>query len=282
MLNKLWCQKITRKWLHTKEEPPHPRLLSEPKCQKHVATWYLIYRWILFMVWTCIVVCAIFEIGSYNPMYAYDKWPIYLTNWHLVMGMIQAVLGGFLVSKRWKLQKISGFDPSTLTVGFIERIYWFLYVVTTNIAFGVTITYWFGIYDPKVHYLDILNLMQHVFNSILMIVDFCVTCVPFRLRNFWWCSTIVILYITFSLIYYLAGGLDKNGYHHIYKILDWKKPVQTSLLCIGEIIFVTAMFSLMCFLEKVKHRLYLKMDKKLGRPCAESQLSSAEKHADIV
>lgn len=86
----------------------------------------------------------------------------------------------------------------------------------------------------------------------------------------------------FSLIYYFAGGVDKNGYHYIYKILDWKKPVQASLICVGEGIFITILHSLMCFLEKVKDRLYLKIDKKLGRPYAETHMSSVEKHADIV
>ncbi|XP_050589834.1 protein rolling stone-like isoform X1 [Bombus affinis] len=282
MVNKLWCQEAARKWFYKKDQSLHSRLLSEPKCQKHVATWYLLYRWLIFMAWACIVVCSIFEFGSYKPMVVYDKWPIYLTNWDLILGVSQALLGGFLVLRRWKLQKVSDFDPSALMLGLIDRVYWFLYVVTTSIAFGVTITYWCSIFDPRIHYLDPLNIMLHICNSILMIIDFCITSIPFRLRNFWWCLIIVFLYTMFSLIYYFAGGVDKNGYHYIYKILDWKKPVQASLICVGEGIFITILHSLMCFLEKVKDRLYLKIDKKLGRPYTETHMSSVEKHADIV
>lgn len=282
MVNKLWCQEAARKWFYKKDQPPHPRIFSEPKCQKHVATWYLLYRWLIFMAWACIIVCSIFEFGSYQPVPAYNTWPIYLTNWDLMLGLSQAFLGGFLVLRRWKLQKVSDFDPSTLIVGSIDKVYWFLYVVTTSTAFGVTITYWCSIFDPRIHHLDPLNVMLHICNSILMIIDFCITSIPFRLRNFWWSLIIVILYVIFTIIYYLAGGLDKYGYHYIYKILDWKKPVQASLVCIGEAIFITILHSLIYFLEKIKNRLYLKIDKKLGRPYAETQTFSAEKCADIV
>ena len=280
MVNKLWCQELSRKWFHKKVEPPHPRILTEPRCQKHVATWYLLYRWLIFMAWASIIVCSIFEYGSYNPMPIYDKWPIYLTNWDLVLGLCQAFLGGFLVSRRWKLQKLSDFDPSALMLGLTDRVYWFLYVVTTNVAIVVTISYWCSVYDPKIHHLDPLNIMLHVCNSILMIIDFCITGIPFRLRNFWWCLTIVFFYVIFSVIYYLAGGLDKQGYHYIYKILDWKKPVRSSLVCLGQAIFITILYSIICLLEKLKNRLYRKIDKKLEG--MEIQITNIEKHADIV
>ncbi|KOX70314.1 Protein rolling stone [Melipona quadrifasciata] len=282
MVNKFWCQEPTKKWFYRKDQPPHPRVFSEPKCQKHVATWYLLYRWLIFLAWACILVCSIFEIGSQKPVSAYDTWPIYLTNWDLVLGVGQALLGCFLVLRRWKLQKISDFDPSALMLGSIDKIYWYLYVVTTSTAFGVTITYWCSIFDPRIHHLDPLNIMLHICNSLLMILDFCVTSIPFRLRNIWWCLIIVFLYTVFSLIYYLAGGLDKNGCHYIYKVLDWKKPVQASLVCLGEAILMSILHSSFCFLEKIKSWLYLKVDKKLRKPYAETQISSTEKHANIV
>ena len=282
MVKKLWCQEVGRKWFQQKDDPLHPRLLSEPRCQKHVATWYLLYRWLICAAWASIIMCSIFEFGTYEPMVAYDKWPIYLTNWDLVLGLSQALLGALLVSRRWKLQKLSDFDLSVLRMGMMERAYWFLYVVTTNIAPGVTISYWCSVYDPKIHHLDPLNIMLHVCNSILMIVDFCVTSVPFRLRNVWWCLTVVFFYISFSLIYYLAGGLDKNGYHYIYKILDWEKPLQAALVCVGEIVFIIILYSIVCLLENVKNRVYFKIDRKLGKSLNEARDPVTEKQADIV
>ncbi|XP_053985936.1 protein rolling stone-like isoform X2 [Hylaeus volcanicus] len=279
MVNKFWCHEVARKWFLRKAEPPHARQFSEPKCQQHVATWYLLYRWLIFLAWTCIIVCSIFEFGSYKPMIAYDKWPIYLTNWDLMLGLCQALLGGLLVSRRWKLQKVSDFNPSTLTIGFTERAYWFFYIATTGTAFCVSISYWCSIYDPKVHHLDPLNIMLHVCNSVLMTIDFCVTNVPFRLKNFWWCLSIPLLYTIFSLMYYLAGGLDKNGEHYIYKILDWKKPLRSSLVCAGEFVFITVVYSIACLLEQIKNQAYAKF---VAKSYTVTKNSVTEKRADIV
>lgn len=267
MLSKFWCQEIGRRWRQAgKQEPPQARVLSEPKCQSYVANWYLYYRWIIFLAWTGIIVCSMFEFGSYKPLMQYEKWPIYLTNWDLALGFIQALIGGILVSKRWRLQKISGFDPCGLKLEFTERLYWILYVITTNLAIGVTVCYWLAVYNPIDHQVDPLNIMMHVCNSVLMLIDLFVTNIPFRLRNFWWCLPIVLFYIIFSVIYYVAGGLDKYGHHYIYKILDWKIPVQTLLVCIGGFTFVTVLHCVTCMLTNIRDRIYRKTAEKFSKP----------------
>lgn len=282
MVNKVWCQEIVRKWFYAKDKPPHAQVFTEPRCQNHVATWYLLYRWLIFAAWAAIIVCSFFELGSIEPLVYYEKWPIYLTNWDLVLGVSQGLLGCLLVSKRWKLQQISGFDPFTLTTGSMERFYWFLYVVTTNVAICVTVTYWLSVYNPKIHHMDPLNIMLHVCNSILMMIDFFVTNIPFRLRNFWWPLIIAFFYMMFSLIYYLAGGTDKHGCSYIYKILDWKKPIQSLLVCMGEVVFMIILHSAMCLLAKVKDHVYFKIDKKFGKQLLQTRTPSGRREADIV
>ncbi|XP_020292872.1 protein rolling stone-like isoform X2 [Pseudomyrmex gracilis] len=263
MLSKFWCQEIGRKWRQaSRQQPPPVCLLTEPKCQPHVAVWYLFYRWVIFFVWSSLLVCSVFEFGSYNPMLAYDKWPIYLTNWDMALGFVQAFIGGMLVSKRWRLQKISGFDPSSLKWEFTERVYWFLYVVTTNLAIGVTMCYWFTVYNPEIHQLDPLNIMVHVCNSVLVLVDLFVTSIPFRLWNFWWCLSIAILYVIFTAIYYVAGGLDKLGLHYIYKVLDWKRPARTSLVSVGGCTFIMVLHCVSCVLADIRNRIYNKITRK--------------------
>ncbi|XP_078034723.1 protein rolling stone isoform X2 [Augochlora pura] len=275
MVNQLWDHNVFRKWFHRRKEPPHGRMFSEPACQRDVATWYMVFRGLIFASWLIIIVCSFFEIGSWEPLRAYDKWPIYLTNWDIVLGLSQAFIGLLLTTRRWKMQKTPNYDPQGITIGSVERMYWFLFVVTMNTAICVTVTYWAGVYDPKVHKLDPLNMMQHVCNTILMLIDFCVTNIPFRLRNVWWCLTIVLSYVTFSLIYYLAGGLDRFGHYCIYKILDWKKPLSTTMFCLGEAAVVTVIHSLLCILERIKYRLYAKWFDM-------SHIFQVEKPADIV
>ncbi|XP_076656741.1 protein rolling stone isoform X2 [Halictus rubicundus] len=279
MVNKLWCHDVVQKCFSQKQEPPQARYFTEPVAQRHVATWFLIYRGLIFASWLVIIVCAFFEFGSWNPWIMYDKWPIYLTNWGITLGLAQAFVGLLLTTRRWRQQKTLDFDPRNITLGSIERVYWFLFVVATNTAICVTITYWGGIYDSRIHNPDPLNMMQHLCNSILMLIDFCVTSIPFRLRNIWWCLMIVCLYVLFSLIYYLAGGLDRFGQHFIYRILDWKKPLPTILLCIGEAVFVGVIHSSFCFLERVKYQVYTKIG---GNSIDASQLPGAQKQAEVV
>lgn len=287
MVSKFWCQEIGRRWRQRLQQSPHARLLTEPKCQQYVAIWYLFYRWIIFLIWAAFLVCSVCEFGSYHPFYMYDKWPIYLTNWDVTLGFTQALIGGILVSKRWRLQRsVPEFDPCRLKLESPERLYWFLYVITTNIAIGVTVSYWLTVYNPKMHQLDPLNIMMHVCNSVLMVIDLFVTSIPFRLRNFWWCLSVVVLYLIFSLIYYVAGGLDRNGYHYIYKILDWKRPARTLLVCAGGLTFVTVLHCVTCMLAEARDRLYHKVTKRLAGGLftqdATSDKSLPEKRVEVV
>lgn len=284
MLNKFWNYEVLRKCFQKKTEPPHARLFCEPRCQVHVAGWYLLYRWLIFIAWLGIIICSLFEIGSYKPLYKWQKWAIYLTNWDLALGTIQAFLGALIVSKRWKLQKDVNFDPCNMKLTMLERSYWFCYTVTSSLAIAVTISYWTAVYNPKIHQIDPLNIMLHVCNSILMIIDIWITSIPFNIANVWWCLIVVIFYIIFSIIYYLAGGLDKLGYHYIYKILDWKKPGQTLLVCIGGITFVAIMHFIMCLLERFKNCLYTRIAKKVYKdtPVARVNYPVTKKEAEVV
>lgn len=260
MVKKLWFRDIIWKAFLTKTEP-QARVFSEPKMQQCVTRWYILYRWFIWAAWVMIIVCSLFEIGCKKPIGGTTYWPIYLTNWDLVLGMSQALLGVILVHRRWKLQKDPNFDPSKMECGKLEKIYWFLYVATTSIAIGVTVIYWGLVHDPEFHQIDTLNIMLHVCNSILMIIDFCVVSIPFKLRFFWWCVVIATFYLMFSAIYFLAGGLDKYGRRFIYKVLDWEKPVQALIVCTGGLIFIVLVHCSLHFLGNLRDRLYERKSK---------------------
>lgn len=286
MVSKLWCQEIGRRWRQRRQEPPHARLLTQPKYKPHVTVWYLLYRWIIFLLWTTLVVCSILGVGSRQLHHEYAKWPIYLTNWDITLGFSQALTGGILVSKRWRLQLMPEFDPRVLKFEFTERMYWFLYVATTSVALGVTVVYWVAVYDPAEQFIDPQNIMVHVCNSVLMLTDLFVTSMPFRLRDFWWCLSIILFYLVFSLIYYLAGGLGRNDHHYIYKILDWKRPVRTVLVCAGGLIFATLLHCVVCMMVEARDRLYHRIAKRRSvepeQPTITSDKAPSEKRTETV
>ena len=255
MVNKLWYR-VSRKWSRLKIEPPHARIFSESRFQDRLELWYLVYRWIIFLAWLLIIVCSVFEIGSYQPQGNNQFWAIYLTNWVLVLGSTQSLLGAILVTRRWKQEKLPNFDPSNLTLSLLERTYWFLYVVTSSVAFCVTITYWCAIYDPQYHAVDVLNILLHVCNSILMIIDLCVVKIPFVLISFWWCLAVAASYVIFSVIYFVSGGVDKFGSRSIYPILNWEKPGRTLLVCFGVTVFLIILHCFYCLLASFRDRKF--------------------------
>ncbi|XP_058802120.1 protein rolling stone-like [Phymastichus coffea] len=254
MVNKLWYRELARKWFSRKFEPPHARCFSEARCQDRLQPWYLAYRWLICLLWLSVVLCSVLEVGSVNPLGAWEKWPIYLTNWDLALGLTQALLGAALASKRWVLQRKPDFDASGMAYGKLEKVYWFLYVVTSSLAIGVTVTYWGLVHDAKIHHVDTLNILIHVSNSVFMLLDFCVAGVPFELRCFWWSPLVASFYLAFTVVYYVAGGLDKRGTHKIYNVLDWQKPARTLLVCFGGLSFLVVTHCLLYFLARFRDR----------------------------
>ena len=267
MVNKIWRLEVARAWLQAKPEPPHARSFTEPQWQNHVATWYMTYRCMILVAWIMIIICSIFELGCYEPLGKNHKWPIYLTNWDLLLGSIQASLGLLLVFKRWKLQTQPDFDPNNLTLGKAEKIYWFLYTTTCSLAINVTVMYWVAVHDPKIHHVDPLNIMIHVCNSLLMMIDFAIMNVPLKMRHFWWCLTIATGYITFTLIYYYAGGTDKYGSTYIYKVLDWQNPRIALFVYLGGSLFVVIIHCLLCLFTRFKEHFAAQCNRE---PCSSS------------
>lgn len=62
---------------------------------------------------------------------------------------------------------------------------------------------------PAEHVLDALNVLVHAANSALMLLDVLLSAHPLRLLHAFWPLLFVFKYLSFSLIYYLAGGTDR-------------------------------------------------------------------------
>lgn len=55
----------------------------------------------------------------------------------------------------------------------------------------------------------------------MTIIDIVVSGRPCRLMHFYQPFVVWLAYIAFSTIYWAAGGVNENGDHYIYPILDW-------------------------------------------------------------
>lgn len=56
---------------------------------------------------------------------------------------------------------------------------------------------------------NVVTVMVHIVNSVVMIIDLFLVAHPVRLLHMHWSLMFAILYLTFSWIYYCAGGLSR-------------------------------------------------------------------------
>ena len=104
--------------------------------------------------------------------------------------------------------------------------------VYTNVSILVTIVYWGVLYNPdnsspsQLYY----DLTAHTFPSILGVLDILLTPIPVRIIHMVYPVSYALTYMTFTLIYWAAGGTDSSGNTGIYPgFLDWADPGMTSL-----------------------------------------------------
>ena len=118
-----------------------------------------------------------------------------------------------------------------------HKIQWFLFNITANINFIVTIIYWSVLYRSS-RGLTFEDFNFHATPCILTTLDLCVTALPVRLLHVVYPAGFGIAYVTMTLIFWAAGGTPNRP---IYPFLDYEnKPgVAAGLICgIGALIVV--------------------------------------------
>ncbi|KAJ8980704.1 hypothetical protein NQ317_019197, partial [Molorchus minor] len=189
-----------------------------------------------------------------------DKWPIFLTNWGYTICTLQIVLNAvmlwcWVLSTRLK-------DAPMLKEKSLKMypVYWLLNTISTPVAIGITITYWTVVYNPNEMKFNFTNYYLHANNSIMMIIDLLLTAHPVKVLHFVYPMIFAFAYSLFSWIYYAAGGkgILKDKPRSIYKILDWDKPLTTTLTCLGIILFLVSLYFLICLISKGRHAVYEK------------------------
>ena len=83
---------------------------------------------------------------------------------------------------------------------------------------------------------NMMTVQVHLVNSVYVLLNLAITHRPTRLQHAYQPLAFLLLYATFSVIYYLSGGLTVTGADCIYPFLDWDKPGYT--LVVGFIVIV--------------------------------------------
>ncbi|KAF5272835.1 hypothetical protein FQR65_LT00431 [Abscondita terminalis] len=198
------------------------------------------------------------------------KWLIYLTNWGFTACTIQSVLCTAMLTICY-LDARNERPEENHKVLQLYRVYWTANIVATDVAFGVTIIYWSLIYDEAKVEMDGMNIIVHICNSLIMFIDLFIVAHPVRLLHFYCPMICGACYIVFSVIYYLAGGTNKDGSIAIYPILNWSKPGMTILICLLITLFLLFIHILTYCIYKFRKVLYKYLSNKKGKGTEEAQ-----------
>lgn len=100
-----------------------------------------------------------------------------------------------------------------------HMIQWVLFTIGIQAAAIVVILYWCILYRGG--HVDVYNAHFHLINGIAGVIDFWVSGPPIRFLHFYIPQLFSGVYISFTGIYYAAGGTGINGTSYIYPPLDY-------------------------------------------------------------
>ena len=216
---------------------------------------YLIYRWVMALYFISSLIYASVYDRQFGPkitVYA-TQWIFYLWNFHMLWAAIFVTVTYFRVffCQRNMFQERDTGGPCNHEMVIDDRpvgccgignngtfwyqnVYWVLYSVTIPVTFFAVIAYWGLVYDPVTEPITYANLIKHLINGILAVVDLFVTAIPIRVLHVIYPITYTAIWVIFSGIYYVAGGTDIYGNRYIYKILNYEtNPASAAGLAIS-------------------------------------------------
>ncbi|XP_026284897.1 protein rolling stone-like isoform X2 [Frankliniella occidentalis] len=276
MIKELWRRELRLDLLRADYHTPQKFTQTEWQDPRQPpALWYVVYRWLSAGLFVAVAVCSVLDAGREGQDLGvrYVKWPIYLTNWGLACCCLQAALGAGLATANFvqeRRQRRAERDAAPSGQGglgspgavlqapslpLLHRLYWVLNTISITVAIGITCTYWVAVYDPSEHVLDALNILVHAANSALMLVDVLMSAHPLRLLHAFWPLLFVFVYLSFSLVYFLAGGTDRMDRTCVYPVLDWERPTRTTVVCVLGLSFVVAVHTAVWALQLARRRV---------------------------
>lgn len=166
---------------------------------KEKSVTYLLYRWTL----TAFFIFALgFSIYTNIQRKNFQTFFIYLTHLNLCTTAITTFLGAFLVTQhqfdKLKLEK---------EMSWPLQLYWLLWNQSIVFATAISIFYWSKPHDKGE--INLNNILIHVLNSAVLIVDLFVVNHPTNFPGFIYFLPAEFAYLVFTIVYQYVGGVDK-------------------------------------------------------------------------
>jgi hypothetical protein len=118
--------------------------------------------------------------------------------------MVTTIMGASLVTlHHFEKMKLDEKMPTTL------KIYWALWNQSIVFASLISVFYWGFLYKYTHSDLDLHETVNHLTNSVVLLVDLCIVKHPPRYRNVTHTIFVQVLYVAFTAVFQFAGGLNQ-------------------------------------------------------------------------
>lgn len=100
---------------------------------------------------------------------------------------------------------------------------WVVFNIAATNAFAVTLLYWIFMYPqyPDSYTPDGLDISTHLLNTIFILIDVFLSCMPIRLYHVIYPMLFFFIYIIFTVIYWASDGTNVQNKFYVYKSIDY-------------------------------------------------------------
>lgn len=120
-----------------------------------------------------------------------------------------------------------------------QKVLWVLFDIGSVTSLVITIFYWSTLYPVKGGAIDGLNINEHILAAVFMLIEVVFSNIPIRLLHFFYPHAFSSIYVLFSVIYWGAGGKNKEGLNYIYQIIDYEKEPGRAIFMVFFLLIVT-------------------------------------------
>lgn len=125
-------------------------------------------------------------------------------------------------------------DDNELT--FFYKALWVFFTIASVNSLVVTITYWSAVHSGVE--IDGLVVNEYIVATVFMLIEVVISNIPVRVLHFVYSHVFGSIYVLFTVIYWAAGGKDKDGNHYIYKSLDYQKHPGAAIFTVFFVLII--------------------------------------------
>lgn len=125
---------------------------------------YVTYRWIVALIFIGFV--AGWFIGDFINRTGIIIDAIFMTNISFVLSTVTMSLSAYLAYSYYK-SDVKPADEMT----WILKVFWIMSTTSPTIAVAVSLNYWIFVYTPEHFQIDFNNVMSHIMNAVIPLID---------------------------------------------------------------------------------------------------------------